>query len=122
MSRKGTRARGLPPSSASAQTSVAGSVGFHSYARGPGSTPPIGTTSASGRLAIARTVSPRRFHTSTSRGKSPAVTRYENGRLIRSTSTNSPLGDALTSSKIAGLPIGVFWPLTGFTSASWLVK
>ena len=51
LSRAGTFTFQSPPSSASAQTSVAGSVGRHSKSRGPVGTPAIGTRSASGSFA-----------------------------------------------------------------------
>ena len=51
LSRAGTLTFQSPPSSASAQTSVAGSVGRHSKSRGPVGTPAIGTRSASGSFA-----------------------------------------------------------------------
>ena len=54
LSRAGTLTFQSPPSSASAQTSVAGSVGRHSKSRGPVGTPAIGTRSARGRLASVR--------------------------------------------------------------------
>ena len=84
-------------------------------------TPPIGTPSPSGSSPILRTTSPRRFQTSMSFGNSPAVTRRENGRLIRDTSTYWPSGDIDAPAKMAGLPIGCLVP-AGATSSSCDVK
>ncbi len=74
-SRCGTCVRRSPPSSASAQTSVAGSIGFHVKSRGPTGTPCIGTVSFDGRSAIAATTAPARLQTSASLAKSEYGTR-----------------------------------------------
>ncbi len=68
-SRCGTFFLGSPPSSASIQTNVAGSVGLQLYWRGPVGTPSVGTASASGRLASLYTTRAARSQTSTSLGK-----------------------------------------------------
>ena len=52
-SRNGTVVLGSPPSSASAHASVAGSSGCQRKPRGPGSTPPLGTSSAIGSVGDA---------------------------------------------------------------------
>ena len=67
-SRCGTLFRMSPLSSASTQMSVGRLERRPSMARGPVMTPLTGTLSAIGTSATVRTFSPRRFHTSTSRG------------------------------------------------------
>ena len=79
LSRAGTLTFQSPPSSASAQTSVAGSVGRHSKSRGPVGTPAIGTRSASGQLASVRVLLPARSQSSTSCAKFRYVVTYEYG-------------------------------------------
>ena len=76
-SRWGTFFFGLPPSSASAQIKVAGSVGRQLCARGPTITPSIGTCSARGTLASRSIGCPSTPHTSTSLGKRVYARRYE---------------------------------------------
>ena len=78
LSRAGTLVFQFPPSSASAHTTVAGSVGRHSWSRGPVGTPWIGTCSVTGSFASGVTF-PERSHTSTSCAKRPYVTEYEYG-------------------------------------------
>ena len=73
LSRSGTCTFQSPASSASAHTSVAGSVGRHSNSRGPVGTPPIGTASTSGSEATLCNTAPVGLHTSTSDGKRPYV-------------------------------------------------
>ena len=121
LSRAGTFAFGSPPSSASAQSTVAGSTGFQRYDRGPRFTPPIGTPSLAGSSPILRATSPLRVQTSTSFGKPNAVTSRENGRLMRDTSMNCPSGDIEAAANIAGLPMGTVTP-AGVTVASWDVE
>ena len=121
LSRAGTVFLGSPSSSASTHSNVAGTVGFQRCDRGPVTTPPIGTPSASGCSPSVRTRSPLRLQISRSFANPFAVTRRENGRLMRETSTNCPSGDIEASAKIAGLPIGTLAP-AGVTVASWEVK
>ncbi len=76
LSRIGTWTFQSPPSSASAQRSVAGSVARQAKSRGPVGTPATGTRSVSGIDAIVVVVTAPRLpsvHTSTSRGKRSAV-------------------------------------------------
>ena len=69
-SRAGTAVLGLPPSSASAHASVAATPGCQRTDRGPGSTPPFGTVSATGRVAMVFVTAPLRSHTATVFAKS----------------------------------------------------
>ncbi len=76
LSRCGTLTFQSPPSSASAQISVAGSVGRQENSRGPVGTPATGTRSVSGIDAMVVDVTALRlamFHTCTSRGKRSCV-------------------------------------------------
>ena len=53
----------------------------------------MGISSASGRSATSRTVSPARFTTQTRFGKRPQGISYENGRRSSSRMANAPSGD-----------------------------
>src|SRR5690606_11236228 len=118
-SRYSASARGLPPSSASAQYSVAGCAGRQETLRGPVCTqPPGGRLSSSGCDATWYTTAPLRSQTSISCGKRYIGTWYEYGFTMRRTSTNSPLGEGSTPAKIAGRPIGVRAPVVTSTTAS----
>ncbi len=86
-SRWGAAFRRSPPSSASAQASVAGSIGFHVKSRGPSGTPATGTVSFDGRSAITRTSLPALDHTSAVRAKPEYGSSRENGRFSRTTNT-----------------------------------
>ncbi len=121
LSRCGTVAFGSPPSSASTHAIVAGTFGCQRHERGPGSTPPFGTVSATGRSAIVFTTPPLRSHTSTAVGKSSYGTSHENGRLTRAISTKLPSGEGAKVWKMPGRPSGVRAPDTASTTASWLV-
>ena len=117
-SRSGTFAFQSPPSSASAQTRVAGSVGRHSNSRGPVRTPQIGTASASGSEATLCTTAPARSQTSTSRGNRSYVVMYEYGRWTVSTRMCCPSGAGETAAYSAGAPRSETLPLSTSTNAS----
>ena len=96
-----------PLSSASAQTTVAGAVGFHLNDRGPVTTPLMGTVSAIGRSTSVRASAPSRVHRSYDVGKSSLVTMREYGCLMRCTRMNAPSGDGVASAITAGAPTAV---------------
>src|SRR5438034_7414717 len=88
LSRNGTFVRGSPPSSASVHISVAGWSARQCTARGPVSTPEIGTPSRDGRLAICFATSPVRDQTSTSCANPFIGMLWEHGFFAFVTSTH----------------------------------
>ena len=120
-SRAGTTIFGLPPSSASAQVSVAGAPGCQRTARGPTWTPPLGTVSATGSVAMVLAMAPARSHTAMARAKSSYGTRREKGATSVVTSTNWPSGDGCACVKSAGRPSAVRASVAASTTISWLV-
>src|SRR5262249_44502722 len=118
LSRRSAFALGSPPSSASVQYSACGCVGSHSTPRGPVGTPPIGTSSRSGKSPTTLTTAPSLPRTATRCGNAFHGTRYENGRCSTVASTNSPSGDGSTSAISAGAPSFSTAPVSTATRAS----
>src|SRR5450755_3451367 len=107
-----------PLSSASAQTSVAGSVARQSKSRGPAGTPCTGTRSATGSDATTCSVLCAISSTVTSCAKRSYVTAYEYGRFSDAANTCTPSGAACTFVYNAGLPTRFTAPLLTSTTAS----